>query len=660
MNEHITTNAAALSRLPYRELARAKAALHKAARDGKLKTRPAAALKAHSFTPAQIALNTRQQEPIRAAIADLPEDLKYLAVIDLERRVKEHLNLSGETYAEIDSYLKDTLPIAQEVLTKWILITLMPELLRAPTIARITKMLDDMKAQRKRENPNNYLQYAAVDFEKCTQWLTKFHEKLSNLNCYSIMFCSGIDLESLADRLAKDTKALIHDDAEKFNKTYEETLKYIATEPVLFRACPTKLIYSKIRYSKDPLVTERRLESRRITIERAIGQLQNPAWWRKYLRTQTMRARELVAYHLGIVKDGKQEYCSNLSLNQYREHLKNMEEFQRSTKIQNGGTVLTIADIARTPYHRFAEMYGQFKGIEKLALMRAWTWTFIVITCPPEYHPNPSHGASKWDGELTARDGHDYINTGWASIRRDLGKIGIKAGEDYFGTWGSEPHKDGTPHRNVLLFHPPELQEIIENAFIREYGDKPAVEFRRNDGRASAATYIMKYIAKAVGLLGGGDNETTQRNCAWRATYGCRAFQFFGVKNCIGKWRELRKLRQRPADHNLYAAWHCATTNQFSSFISLATEIEYIKEDSFDRYGLPSKRITGLIHKISGATIHKRIWNRVDLKSLRRMEDEKEKKVIAVIGTVSCNYPRDSSLGGFSTVNTAEPPPPLN
>lgn len=83
-----------------------------------------------------------------------------------------------------------------------------------------------------------------------------------------------------------------------------------------------------------------------------------------------------------------------------------------------------------------------------------------------------------------------------------------------------------------------------------------------NRDKGSGASYVIKYVAKAIGAEGAFDGEdapaqsqreqrTLQAIDAYRSLWCMRGAQFFGIRNCLGLWDKLRAMKEPPVEPEL-------------------------------------------------------------------------------------------------------------
>ncbi len=114
-----------------------------------------------------------------------------------------------------------------------------------------------------------------------------------------------------------------------------------------------------------------------------------------------------------------------------------------------------------------------------------------------------------------------------------------------------EGHKDSCIHAHILVHiapgHLQTLQDVVKGVETRER-EKIALrlgievskvklnfDFKINNGKAKASTYLFKYISPDL------NNKSALKNEALRSAYGIRAFSFFGVQNKLGTFNHIVK-----------------------------------------------------------------------------------------------------------------------
>jgi hypothetical protein len=332
---------------------------------------------------------------------------------------------------------------------------------------------------------------------------------------------------------------------------------------------------------------------------------------RRALRSAFRQFNEQAAHILGIVGHNGQKYISRDNLLTRKEQLRKQKSWINASTVEGPHLKqpLPLAACIRTIEARIAEMYALNKGLEKYMFSaKGRTALFVTLTAPAYFHPNPTNGQNSWDGS-SVTDSHEWFTKTWARFRTDLKNKGINID----GMRVTEPHKDGSEHWHVLMYVKPDDLPTVKAAIQRRFKhSERAVTFSeeapddKESKKASPASYMMKYITKGITPEDEEeeDNDTPpitrkpmtpeeikKKNTkasaaaadAWRATWGVRAFQFFGI--LYGKqtlWRELRRLQEQPDEPTARRLWRAARGTRAHDFIAAldtdAPEIATIRE----------------------------------------------------------------------------------
>jgi hypothetical protein len=249
------------------------------------------------------------------------------------------------------------------------------------------------------------------------------------------------------------------------------------------------------------------------------------------------------------------------------------------------------------PAIRRGELMVRIRGLEELAKEAGYMCEFVTITCPSAMHSTLAVSGERnpaYDGTLP-REAQNHLRDVWAKSRAALARAGV----EYFGLRVAEPHHDGCPHWHLLIFVRPECEGEAARravprlrAIVRRYAlavggkEKGAKQYRCkfvaiDSAKGTAAGYVAKYIAKAVGDVVVGDHgdggareygsnsaiDSKSQNAikdavtmspvaAWAKTHGIRQFQFFGTPP-VGLWRAVRRLEvsEVESDFDLLRAW---------------------------------------------------------------------------------------------------------
>lgn len=344
-------------------------------------------------------------------------------------------------------------------------------------------------------------------------------------------------------------------------------------------------------------------------------------FWRRALRMQIGRAREHFFMRLALIGRGREAYVSDLSVIERQRQSERAQTWMKNTivvpkaqssskkKGKSSSKQLCLADIATGNEERYAKMYTFMKAIDELAVQAKLTQAMLTTTLEPEWHSNPSHGKSTWNG-AAALEAHKSHGSRWQSFQRDLHDLNIKI----TGLRVAEPHKDGCPHYHTWLIYKQEDESKILETLMRYFPlklkvrnpvgasadrahdqiyDSPA-DVRRGSSRppysakegaqvelsrvdraiSSGSSYAMKYVVKSAALVDfidkGADGVSFDSDAskkakkqyanllrvdAFRGIWGIRQGQFFGIATCLTLWDELRRLNKRPSNRVLGRLW---------------------------------------------------------------------------------------------------------
>lgn len=292
------------------------------------------------------------------------------------------------------------------------------------------------------------------------------------------------------------------------------------------------------------------LRSQSITeesIRRISATSEKPRAARRWLRQQVKQGVAAVNLTLGLIGGGKGEspHCSAFEKGLRDQQKTRWQKFGEETVLKKGDAEISMRTIMNgAQKKRAAEVYALSKGLEKYAKNAGKTWAFITLTAPPQMHPNPSEGRSSWDGTLPIQ-AHKWLHKAWRRAEARLRKAGIIV----TGVRVCEPHQDGCPHWHLLVFADAAEMEEIEK-ILREQKECPhwktkkGLAFVLDDGRASAASYLFKYILKSLSSTEALEGEHGSVD-AWRSTWGIRSMQWIGMPP-VGLWRALRAEPEAP------------------------------------------------------------------------------------------------------------------
>ncbi|WP_248886519.1 replication endonuclease [Acidithiobacillus acidisediminis] len=270
---------------------------------------------------------------------------------------------------------------------------------------------------------------------------------------------------------------------------------------------------------------------------------------------------------------------------------------EHTTVTPHGGKARKLSEIMRSNQQRFAERYTLTKGLEEWAQNNGFAPLFITITCPPQFHINPSVGRDSWAGH-TPKDGQRWLSHVWGKIRASLKKAGI---EVHF-LRAAEPHKDGTPHWHILAFAEESKHEKIMEIVRKHVPTADSKNDFTGDGAANASSYIADYLTDDPVEDDGEHHGTTKkpkgRYEPWRSTWGIRAYQFGGVLHgSITLWQQLRRLDIQPEEPLARGLWRAARGGRAALFFGLLhgrkNRVQVIREGRRDFRGAAPDPDTG-------------------------------------------------------------------
>lgn len=342
------------------------------------------------------------------------------------------------------------------------------------------------------------------------------------------------------------------------------------------------------------------------TLQTRVTRVLDVAYWRRTLRRRVAREVERRELQRGRVgKDGS-AYCSvrtqAVRAIQREAQQQWLDEAKLQAVVDGERIELPMKSVAKTSHQKLSRLYAFVAAMDRLAEDGGLTVALLTATLASEWHPNPAHGKAThcWNGKTPAEASKE-MGARWQNIRRDLDKRGIAVS----GLWAAEPHRDGCPHRHFWLIYAPEHQREVFAAFLTHFPGK--LKVRRDDAaggdamietaagaragvsrplkrkregaqvdvsiidrdKGSGASYVIKYVSKSIGAEGAFDGENAKPRSkreqgnllaidAYRSLWGMRGAQFFGIKNCLTLWDELRRVTARPVQPELAALWRAA------------------------------------------------------------------------------------------------------
>jgi len=265
---------------------------------------------------------------------------------------------------------------------------------------------------------------------------------------------------------------------------------------------------------------------------------------KRIIRKIRVRENELIQLSEKAIGSNN-SYCSKIALD-YRNFVDECQkDYLLNSYIQYGDDVSTqkpLADVAMTPERRVSELYSCVKNMELVAEQRKYICLFLTATCPASFHANPKFGKNTWDGS-TPRQASDYLSKKLDELSKARNRYELND----FGLWTKELHKDQCPHLHALLFVCPTKADdlILHINRIFKHSEKSttieiiSAEQAKKHGKkkASASTYVMKYLIKAIQNP---DSESLKVK-AGCMIWGIRRYGFFGVERAISVWRKFNR-----------------------------------------------------------------------------------------------------------------------
>jgi hypothetical protein len=325
-------------------------------------------------------------------------------------------------------------------------------------------------------------------------------------------------------------------------------------------------------------------------------------YWRRLLRKKVGRLLVHVSNLLGLVGANAPHKITTPAVKKlYLDKQARAERFKDETLlIADDGEQIKLSEIATTYEERLAENLCIIDGLEQKAAAEGNTWSFITLTLPPEYHPNPKRGRRSWNLESVA-DSAKYLTDNWKRIRAML----AKSNTEVCGIRVAEAHDDGCFHSHILMFHADEDFDRIEEAVKYQFDESEIqAKIEKANGQAKASSYAFKYLQKSNPIHDKHGQSSTLTasidekdkvvaNQALRSSCGVRSMAWFGLpKGILTKWRLIGRCRSKNAA--LSELLNAVTARQFLTFMKAATRATFIKRTVVNAYGETTNRICGL------------------------------------------------------------------
>ncbi|GAA4024701.1 hypothetical protein GCM10022212_22920 [Actimicrobium antarcticum] len=221
-----------------------------------------------------------------------------------------------------------------------------------------------------------------------------------------------------------------------------------------------------------------------------------------------------------------------------------------------------------------------------------------------------------------------------------------------------EQHQDGCVHWHALVWIDQARVADFTEKIEKYFGAAPLSKIVEIDPtRASAASYLMKYILKATGAQYDGTNadiaDTATRSDAHRATWGGRAIQFFDIKGSATIWDEIRRIRVATPQFNQLSeqgrALHMAATgNQYADFLEV---LQTVRGDDaisncaiwYTRRGSGTRKINGMLIDLEAINTHSRAWKLCQAQPCPKTDPDASSPLD--VRTVTHSYPSKAREG---------------
>jgi hypothetical protein len=335
-------------------------------------------------------------------------------------------------------------------------------------------------------------------------------------------------------------------------------------------------------------------------------------WWTRKIYTRERRAWEALQIAQKKVNKGKQLYCSDQAVYQWRAMRARNREFLQGMFVFNDDAFMaSLAEVAAksvsNPEIRRAEMMARLRGMEEYAQGFEGEGlehgaTFLTITCPSRYHAN----SATYSG-ATPKQAQAYLCAVWARVRAELARQEITM----YGFRVAEPHNDGCPHWHLIIFarkfnlwrvekiarayaRAEDKHELKSRGASRARFHAERIKLARSESgyKGGAVAYIAKYISKNIdgkrsdgtsmgptidrdgNQVSGDAIVTAERVLAWSSMWGIRQFQQFGGER-VGPYRELRRVHSIIAGSAaLEVARKAADLGEFSQYMKHASQVQ--------------------------------------------------------------------------------------
>ena len=192
------------------------------------------------------------------------------------------------------------------------------------------------------------------------------------------------------------------------------------------------------------------------------------------------------------------------------EKLKNQQRFLNENFISFDGVNLPLSNFYFSSWHNsgryISELNNRVYSMSEYAKENGLKAIFCVFTLPTEYHREKTIKTKS--GKIVSVKNDKFIDDEAHSVKAGSDKLQniirsflnskvmrtIPSDKRCYITT-KEPHKDGTPHLNLLLFIPPKFEANVIKAIKRRFiSQQNEIQTDIKD----ATAYIMKYIFKTL------------------------------------------------------------------------------------------------------------------------------------------------------------------
>jgi hypothetical protein len=237
------------------------------------------------------------------------------------------------------------------------------------------------------------------------------------------------------------------------------------------------------------------------SFESQFARVSDARFWRRCIRVILLREREHFFLRLHLVGRDAEAYVSDVQLSSRLAQLRRQVQWMKDTVLvprylapgDVQGGLLTLEQVASSPRARFAKLYAFVKAMDAISIEQGLATAMLTLTLEPEWHPNPSHGTSSWNG-ASPREAHQTMATRWQSVLRDLDRLNIGVS----GLRVVEPHKDGCPHWHLWLLYRPAAEQSILETVMRYFPNKLKVRGSHGSALKGAATGGAKCTTKSA------------------------------------------------------------------------------------------------------------------------------------------------------------------